>query len=146
MGFKIFSSSLTAIPFFCFSQAIFSWGVAADNNIRLAYSNSTGALTIQSNAGTNYPILSDSNEMLKPHHLIITKDNGTVITYLDGVKSVLGTDAAVQTSHNGTLNIGARYSPVKYFANMNLRTFRFYDGKVLSDAEALQNYNYEINK
>ena len=126
------------------SQAIFSWGVASDNNIRLAYSSSTSALTLQSNAGTNYPILSDSNEIVKPHHLIITKDNGTVITYLDGVKSVLVTDAALQTSHNGTLNIGARYSPAKYFANMNLRTFRFYDGKVLSDMEALQNYNYEL--
>ena len=125
------------------SQAIFSWGVASDNNIRLAYSSSTSALTLQSNSGTNYPIISDSDEIVKPHHLIITKDNGTVITYLDGVKSVLVTDAAVQSPHDGTLNIGARYSPTKYFANMNLRTFRFYDGKVLTDKEALQNYNYE---
>lgn len=128
------------------SQAIFSWGVAADNNIRLSYSNSTSALTFQSNAGTNYPILSNSDEIVKPHHLIITKDNGTVITYLDGVKSVLVTDAAVQSPHDGTLNIGSRYSPAKYFANMNLRMFRFYDGKVLTDEEALQNYNYEINR
>ena len=137
--------------YFCFTttptstEIVTSWGSAWDNKVRLAYSGSSEGCGIESNDEQRY-ILFSGSELLSPHHLIITMNNGALTSYLDGVKTVLCASGGIQTSHTGTLKIGTKYDATKEFANINLRTFRFYDGKVLSDEEALQNYNYEINR
>ena len=137
--------------YFCFTttptstEIVTSWGSAWDNKVRLAYSGSSEGCGIESNDEQRY-ILFGGSELLSPHHLIITMNNGALTSYLDGVKTVLCASGGIQTSHTGTLKIGTKYDATKEFANINLRTFRFYDGKVLTDEEALQNYNYEINR
>ena len=127
------------------SQVILGWGSTGENKFRIAYSKSYLGLVTQSNIALTRVISTESN-LLEPHHLIVTKNNGVVISYLDGVKTELCTDDPNQSSHAGTLKIGTKYDASTEFANINLRTFRFYDGKVLTDEEASQNYNYEINR
>ena len=137
--------------YFCFTttptstEVVTGWGSVGNNKARLAYSGSAEGCGIQSNDEQNYILLSGS-ELLSPHHLIVTMNNGALTSYLDGVKTVLCASGGIQTSHTGTLKIGTKYDATKEFANINLRTFRFYDDKVLTDEEALQNYNYEINR
>ena len=111
----------------------------------MGYISNYNGLIVQSNGDATCVISTDSN-LLSPHHLIVTMNNGALTSYLDGVKTVLCESGSTQTSHTGTLKIGTKYDATKEFANINLRTFRFYDGKVLTDEEALQNYNYEINR
>ena len=136
--------------YFCFtttptsSQCITSWGSSGNKN-RIYYSNTNGFFGIQASTDANRLIINGSN-LTGYHHLIITMNNGHLISYLDGVKTELSSHAKVLTSHTGTLKIGTYYNASEDFANINLRIFRFYDGKVLTDEEALQNYNYEINK
>lgn len=125
------------------SQVILGWGSAGENKFRIAYSKSYLGLVTQSNTALTRVISTESN-LLEPHHLIVTKNNGVVISYLDGVKTELCTDDPNQSSQAGTLKIGTKYDASTEFANINLRMVRFYDGKVLTDEEALQNYNYEI--
>lgn len=126
------------------TENVFSWGTSG-NSIRLAYSSSNSGLVIRSNSETNYIITSDSSTFLSLHHLIITMNNGAITSYLNGVKTVICESGGVQTSHTGTLKIGSKYDGSKEFGNIHLKLFRFYDGKVLTDDEALQNYNHEIN-
>ena len=126
------------------TQYLVGCGVSG-NRFRIAYSSTHTGLTIQSNADTTR-IISDNSNLLSPHHLIVTMNNGALTSYLDGVKTVLCTNGSVQSSHESTLKIGTKYDASKEFANINLRMFRFYDGKALTDEEALQNYNYELNR
>ena len=126
------------------TQNIVNWGVSG-NRMKISYTSNYNGLVVQSNGDDTRVISTDSN-LLSPHHLIVTMNNGALTSYLDGVKTVLCESGSTQTSHTGTLKIGTKYDATKEFANINLRTFRFYDGKVLTDEEALQNYNYEINR
>ena len=127
------------------TSVVFGWGEDI-NQIRIAYSGSSKVFSIQSNSGTNYSI-TDTANITSPHHFIITMNNGTVTSYFDGVKSIITSNANIQTSPQTlTLKIGCNYDNSSGFANINLGMFRFYDGKVLTDEEALQNYNYEINR
>ena len=136
--------------YFCFtttptsSQCITSWGSSGNKN-RIYYSATNGFFGMQAGTDANRSIINGSN-LTGYHHLIVTMNNGVLISYLDGVKTQLSSHAKVLTSHTGTLKIGTYYNASEDFANINLRIFRFYDGKVLTDEEALQNYNYEINK
>ncbi len=122
------------------SQNIVSWGVDG-NRVRIYYSGSKNGICVQTN-NNSVNIITSSN-LLEPHHLIITMNNKVAISYLDGVKIQLPYDSSVQTSHTSTLKIGTKHNGIEEFINMNLRMFRFYDGKVLSDEEVLQNYRYE---
>ena len=79
-------------------------------------------------------------------HLVLTYNNGTIIAYVNGIKSQLTTSANVMSSQAGNLMIGTKYSASAEFGNIHLKSLKFYDGKVLTDEEALQNYNYEINR
>ena len=79
-------------------------------------------------------------------HLVLTYNNGTIITYVNGVKSQLTTGANVMSSQASNLMVGTKYSASSDFGDIHLKSLRFYDGKVLNDEEALQNYNYEINR
>ena len=136
--------------YFCYtttptsSQCIASWG-SSGNRTRIYYRGADGFLGIQTGTDAIRSIIAGSN-LTEYHHLIVTMNNGVLISYLDGVKTKLSNDAKVLTSNTGTLKIGTYYNASEDFANINLRIFRFYDGKVLTDEEALQNYNYEINK
>lgn len=136
--------------YFCFttrptiSECITSWGVSGNKN-RIYYRGADGFLGIQTGAEAIRSIIDGSN-LMGYHHLIVTMNNGVLISYLDGVKTNLSSHAAILTSNTGTLKIGTYYNASEDFANINLRMFRFYDGKVLTDEEALQNYNYEINR
>lgn len=136
--------------YFCFttrptiSECIASWG-ASGNRTRIYYRGADGFLGIQTGTDAIRSIIAGSN-LTEYHHLIVTMNNGVLISYLDGVKTNLSSDAKVLTSNTGTLKIGTYYNASEDFANINLRMFRFYDGKVLTDEEALQNYNYEINR
>ena len=126
------------------SQCIVSCGVSG-NRFKIAYSTTINGLVAHSNNDTRRLIIDNSN-LLSPHHLIVTMNNGALTSYLDGIKTVLCTSGSVQSSHASTLKIGTAYDAIDGFANINLRMFRFYDGKVLTDEEALQNYNYELNR
>lgn len=136
--------------YFCFttrptiSECITSWGASGNKN-RIYYRGADGFLGIQTGAEAIRSIIDGSN-LTGYHHLIVTMNNGVLISYLDGVKTNLSSHAAILTSNTGTLKIGTYYNASEDFANINLRMFRFYDGKVLTDEEALQNYNYEINR
>lgn len=79
-------------------------------------------------------------------HVVLTYNNGTIIAYVNGVKSQVATGANVMSSQAGNLMIGTKYNASSEFGNIHLKSLRFYDGKVLTDEEALQNYNYEINR
>ena len=136
--------------YFCFttrptiSECIASWG-ASGNRTRIYYRGADKFLGIQTGTEAIRSIIDGSN-LTEYHHLIVTMNNGHLISYVDGVKTTLSSDAKVLTSNTGTLKIGTYYNASEDFANINLRMFRFYDGKVLTDEEALQNYNYEINR
>ena len=136
--------------YFCFtttptsSQCITSWGSSGNKN-RIYYSKTNGFFGMQASTDANRSII-DSSNLTGYHHLIVTMNNGVLISYLDGVKTTLGSHAKVLTSHTGTIKIGTYYNTSEDFANINLKMFRFYDGKVLTDEEALQNYNYETNR
>ena len=124
------------------TQVIFGWG-ASGSKVRIGYSDSAGALIVQSNNESNYTIANVSDIVSPLHHLIVTMNNGALTSYFDGVKTVLCASGSTQTSHTGTLKIGCKYNGTEQFANIHLKSLRFYDGKVLTDKEALQNYNYE---
>ena len=136
--------------YFCFttrptiSECIASWGASGNKN-RIYYRGADGFLGIQTGDEAIRSIIDGSN-LMGYHHLIVTMNNGVLISYLDGVKTNLSSHAAILTSNTGTLKIGTYYNASEDFANINLRMFRFYDGKVLTDEEALQNYNYETNR
>ena len=126
------------------TQIAISWG-ASGNGVRIGFRDVDNAFIVRLNSNVNYPVADISN-FTSLCHLIITMNNGTVTSYFNGVKTVLGSNASgVQTSQAETLKIGTKYD-IEQFTNMNLKSFRFYNGKVLSDEEALQNYNYEINR
>ncbi len=126
------------------TQIAISWG-GSGNGARIGFRDIEEAFIVRLNSNVNYTVADISN-FTSLCHLIITMNNGTVTSYFNGVKTVLGSDAnGVQTSQAATLKIGTKYD-IEQFTNMNLKSFRFYNGKVLSDEEALQNYNYEINR
>ena len=127
------------------TQVILGWGVSG-SKLRIGYSDDAGALVVQSNNDANLTIANVSDIVSPLHHLIVTMNNGALTSYFDGVKTVLCESGSTQTSHTGTLKIGCKYNGTQHFADINLRMFRFYDGKALTDEEALQNYNYEINR
>lgn len=79
-------------------------------------------------------------------HLVLTYNNGTIIAYVNGVKSQITTTANVMSSQAGNLMVCTKYSATGEFSSIHLKSLRFYDGKVLTDEEVLQNYNYEINR
>lgn len=126
------------------TQIVISWG-GSGNGVRIGFRDDDNAFIIRLNSKIYYAVGNVSN-FTSLCHLIITMDKGTVTSYFNGVKTVLGSNASgVQTSQAATLEIGTSYN-IEQFTNMNLKSFRFYNGKVLSDEEALQNYNYEINR
>ena len=79
-------------------------------------------------------------------HVILTYDNGKIIAYINGAKSQIATNANVMSSQAGNLMVGTKYNATSEFGNIHLKSLRFYDNKVLTDEEALQNYNYETNR
>lgn len=126
------------------TQMLIAWG-GSGSGVRIGFREDNNAFIVRLNSSINYEVGNISN-FTSLCHLIITMDKGTVTSYINGVKTVLGSNAnSVQTSQAETLKIGASYK-IDQFTNMNLKSFRFYNGKVLSDEEALQNYNYEINR
>ena len=123
------------------------WGTDGSNRVRIGYGATLNALLVKSNTDGDKIISSNPDSLVGSlHHLVVTKNNNILVSYLDGVKIELDTNATNQTSHTSILKIGTRYDAVGEFANMHLKTFRFYDGKALTEEEVLQNYNYEKNR
>lgn len=128
------------------SQTFCGWG-ASGNRVTIGYWNGISTeFIIAPHDDTNYGMGAFSNYLNTLSHVIITMNNGTLTSYVNGVKTTLATDISVLTSHQGTLKIGTKYSTSGEFGDMHLKLFRFYDGKVLTDNEATQNYNYEKNR
>ena len=126
------------------TSIICGWGTSG-NKVRVGYGTTANAFIVQTNNDAD-KVISNINDMAAPlHHLLITMNNGVLISYLDGIKTELST-SGTQTSHTSTLKLGCKYNGGSQFADMHLKTFRFYDGKVLTDEEALQNYNYELRR
>lgn len=125
------------------SSSVYSWGTSG-NKIRLAYSSTNSTVTLASTAGD--PSIGNISEFLSLRHVVITANDTTYTVYIDGIKQYTFTGTGALSSHTGALKIGADIGTFGKYADMNLKTFRFYDGKVLTDEEALRNYNYEINR
>lgn len=125
------------------SSSVYSWGTSG-NKIRLAYSSTNSTVTLASTAGD--PSIGNISEFLSLRHVVITANDTTYTVYIDGIKQYTFTGTGALSSHTGALKIGADIGTFGKYADMNLKTFRFYDGKVLTDEEALQNYNYETNR
>lgn len=126
------------------TSSVCAWGVSG-NKFRIAYSGTAGYFATQVNGNENRRIC-DINDILSLRHVIITMNNGVVIAYLDGEKIELTTNETLLTTHTTTIKLGSKYTGESEFANINLKLFRFYDGKVLTDEEVLQNYNYELRR
>lgn len=125
---------------------VLGWGDPSGNKVRIGYTPSgVSGFIAQINDNTNR-LISAIDNMLSLHHLIVTMDNGTFLAYLDGTKIELATGEPSLVSHTSPVKLGCKYNGASQFANMHLKLFRFYDGKALTDEEALQNYNYEINR
>lgn len=122
------------------TATLLGWG-ASGNRTAIAYWGNGFMIAI--NDDTQHTIMSTLPTSLT--HLVLTYNNGDIIAYVNGEKSQITTNANVMTSQASNLTLGAKYS-VSEFSDMHLKSFRFYDGKTLTDTEALQNYNYEKNR
>lgn len=145
-GFKPNLTQWSAEAYFYFTatptsaEPLLGWG-ASGNRTAIA---SWDSFMISINDGVQHTIMPTAPTSLA--HLVLTYNNGRIIAYVNGVKSQITASANVMSSQAGNLMIGTKYSAADEFANIHLKSLRFYDGKVLTDKEALQNYNYEINR
>lgn len=120
---------------------LYCWGSSKSNRIRVGYGGSDKAMMIL----TNITKRKIGDVFLTLQHLVVTANNGTYTVYINGVQQYTFSSETL-ASHTNNMVIGTSSYGTDSFADMNLKSFRFYDGKVLSDAEVLQNYNYEINR
>ena len=123
------------------AETVLGWG-ASGNRTAIAFWGNTFMIAI--NGNVEHTIMPTAPTSLT--HIVLTYNNGTIIAYVNGGKSQIATNANVMSSQAGNLMIGTKYSANGEFTDMHLKSLRFYDGKVLTDEEALQNYNYEINR
>lgn len=144
-GFKPNLTKWSAEAYFYYppqanAGALLGWG-ASGNRTTISVWDS---FMIAINDNRQHTIMATAPTSLT--HLVLTYNNGTIIAYVNGVKSQLTASANVMSSQAGNLMIGTKYNASDDFASMHLKSLRFYDGKVLTDEEALQNYNCEINR
>ena len=143
-GFKPNLTQWSAEFYFYFTtlptsaETVLGWG-SSGNRTAIACWN--GSFMIAINNDYAYNITSTPPTSLI--HVILTYNNGIIIAYVNGVKSQLTTSAEKMSSQQSNLMLGTKYNYSGEFGNIHLKSLRFYDGKVLSDEEALQNYNYE---
>ena len=123
------------------AETVLGWG-ASGNRTAIAFWGN--GLMIAINGNVEHTITSTPPTSLT--HLVLTYNNGTIIAYVNGIKTELATNANTMSSQAGNLMIGTKYSASSEFGAIHLKSLRFYDGKVLTDKEALQNYNYETNR
>ena len=142
-GFKPNLTRWSAEFYFYFTTpgALLSWGARGNRTSITVWDND---FVIAINNNTTYTIMSTIPTSLT--HLVVTYNNGTIIAYANGVKSQLTTSANVMSSQAGNLMVCTKYDASDEFSSTHLKSLRFYDGKVLTDEEVLQNYNYEINR
>ena len=120
---------------------LYCWGSSSSNRLRVGYSRSEKCMTILANT-TKQQI---GDVFLTLQHLVVTANNGTYTVYINGVKQYTFSSSTL-SSHTNNMVIGTSSYSTDTFADMNLKIFRHYDGKVLTDEEVLQNYNYELNR
>ena len=120
---------------------LYCWGNSSSNRIRVGYSRSDKAMTILANT-TKQKI---GDVFLTLQHLVVTANNGTYTVYINGVQQYTFSSGTLSSNTNNMV-IGTSSYETDAFADMNLKIFRHYDGKVLSAEEVLQNYNYETNR
>ena len=147
-GFKPNLTQWSAEMYFYFTatptsaETVLGWG-ASGNRTAIAFWGTNFMITITDNV--EHKITSTVPTSLT--HVVLTyNNNGRIIAYVNGVKSQITTSANTMTSQAGNLMVGTKYSASAEFGNIHLKSLRFYDNKVLTDEEALQNYNYEINR
>ena len=146
-GFKPNLTKWSAEAYFYFTtmpteaETLLGWG-ASGNRTAIAFWGNSFMIAI--NGNVEHTIMSTPPTSLT--HLVLTYNNGTIIAYVNGAKSQIATNANTMSSQAGNLMIGTKYSATGEFGNIHLKSLRFYDGKVLTDKEALQNYNYETNR
>lgn len=146
-GFKPNLTKWSAEVYFYFTatpteaETVLGWGASGNRTAIAIWGNN---FMIAINGNVEHTITSTVPTSLT--HVILTYDNGKIIAYINGAKSQITTSAEVMTSQAGNLMIGTKYSASGEFGNIHLKSLRFYDGKVLTDEEASQNYNYEINR
>ena len=126
------------------SEVLYAWGDSSDNRIRLGFSESAQGMRLMTKSGSY--VIGKIDEFLVLRHIVVTGNNGVYTIYVDGKKRYTIDGTGVLDSYTGTLKIGTYFNVIEDFANINLKIFRHYDGKVLSAEEVLQNYNYEINR
>lgn len=142
-GFKPNITQWSAEFYFYFTapssstETVLGWG-SSGNRTAIALWGSKFIIAI--NNDVTYNITSTPPTSLT--HVILSYNNGVIIAYVNGVKTQLATDANKMLSQQSNLMLGTKYNHTSEFGNIHLKSFRFYDGKVLSDEEALQNYNY----
>ena len=146
-GFKPNLTKWSAEVYFYFTatptsaETVLGWGASGN---RTAIGIWGGDFMIAINGNVEHTIM--DTKPISLTHLVLTYNNGTIIAYVNGAKSQIATNANLMSSQAGNLMIGTKYSASGEFGNIHLKSLRFYDGKVLTDEEALQNYNYETNR
>ena len=146
-GFKPNLTKWSAEAYFYFTtmpteaETLLGWG-ASGNRTAIGIWGNTFMIAI--NGNVEHTIMPTAPTSLT--HIVLTYNNGTIIAYVNGAKSQIATNANLMSSQAGNLMIGTKYSAAGEFGNIHLKSLRFYDGKVLTDEEALQNYNYETNR
>ena len=142
-GFKPNLTQWSAEVYFYFTtpRCLLSWGASGNRTSITVWDND---FVIAINNLKTYTIMPTIPTSLT--HIILTYNNGTIIAYVNGVKSQLATGANIMSSQAGNLMVFTKYDASDEFSSAHLKSLRFYDGKVLTEEEALQNYNYEINR
>jgi hypothetical protein len=117
----------------------FTWGESS-NRMAFGYKANTGfrLITVNSNhyfgSELNYDI--PMNELF---HIIVSHEDGYTTMFIDG-NYVYGETTGSLKSNSGTLRVGEHYSKAEDYADMELRKFRFYDGRALTRYEMLKHY------
>lgn len=123
------------------AETLCSWGSSGDRITIGYWGNSFMVANIDD---TELSIGSYSNYSTL-NHVIITFNNGTMTSYTNGIKKVLSTSTGVRVGSSDTnFMIGTKYNKSGDFGNFNLKSFRFYNGKTLTDDEVLSNYNSTV--
>lgn len=125
------------------SQNIYCFGNSSSNRVRVGYSNSEACMQMLINSNRNN--IGNIDSFLRLRHMVITANNGTYTVYVDGIQQYTFSGGTLN-SHTNNMIIGTSSYSTGNFADMNLKTFRHYDGKALTPEEVLQNYNYEKNR
>ena len=119
---------------------LLGWGIDTITRTYIGFKSSNLQCTTGNKSASTFASFADFSSALT--HLVITHSDGVTTMYKNGTQ-IKQENTGAMTTTNYNAYLGCSYDQ-RYPADMEMKLFRFYDGKVLTASEVEQNYNASI--